>query len=199
MDVSIPQGSINPSYRPRNLVITITRYPTNMSVTLREKLKAIFELHVIRLWGLSAGESVVANTEKLVVYRSHKQAPRILIREIANKAIMKALREWVRQHVADIAEEAILADGLELLIVEPDESLTNALDAWLIRGTFPLTTGRVNNERDVTSLPSSDHVYEIALGGKVETGTDDLIERAQLWLNSFSNTIPEQAAHAVVS
>lgn len=159
-------------YRAHNLAVFVRRYPDAMEPELRDAIKDLFETQLLLLQGLISGADLSCGTGLQSPYVRELPAmiPVIGVRERYNKIVHRTLEAFVQRHVVGRTRRAILEDGLELLVVEPDPMRVYALEAWRLRGVVPLSTGISTQSRDVTASPRTEPVtYSIALDAMIES------------------------------
>jgi hypothetical protein len=153
-------------YVPRNLMLFVTRFPSQMTEKERAVIEALFEREALRFKGLVSGHEVVMDrkTQRYMVAPATDGSTSVVFREKYGKVVNAALETWVSKSIVGRTREEILADGLDLIVVEPDPTGTFALGAWHLRGIIPTNTGNASQERDTEEpLSSKDVLYHVPL------------------------------------
>lgn len=182
----------NAGYVRRNLLVFVREFPQGMPDDERLCLKSLFELHLKEFTGLSSGTFVATSSDKAQRFETEapSMSPNILIGEKYGKPVNKFFENWVAKYIIGRTSAEVLADGVEMLVVEPDPTGKHALDAWYLRGIVPLNTGIATQQRNVSApLDESGVSYRIPLGCESSTCTKTL-EYAQACLDLLNKGQP---------
>lgn len=172
-------------YVPRNTMLFVTRIPKGMSPELAAALKNIFETRVERLTGLISGVDYhTDHTGKFVAIPRLPDSVYIEFKEIYGQAIRTAFTAWSDEFVIGCTPQDLLDDqkelGLELMIVEPDPTMTCVVQAWCLKGTHMPSTGIYEHSRDVNVVRSDSVTGSVQLLGKFEVGPEHTAEACRL-------------------
>lgn len=163
-----PEWVANLAYVPKNLIAFYIP-PEDMSSELNAALKHIFELRLSHIDGLASGYETSFVADR-VAKKPYGYPVRVVVPEVIGKGVSGALEAWVNDHVTGKTQQELVQSGVKILFVEPDVTLTQVVDAWLLTGVFPSSTGEVGLSRDINGVrdPVS---HELYLNGIMEYGT----------------------------
>jgi DNA-binding Xre family transcriptional regulator len=153
-------------YVPRDLMLFVTRYPSEMSQEERDMIRTLFETEALRFEGVVAGHEVAIDdkSKRFMPYNAALCNPSIDLREKFGKPVNALLESWFYNCINGRSREEIALDGLDVIAIEPDQTLTRVLSAWHLRGIVPANTGTSSQRLDSEhSSQVSDVVYHVPL------------------------------------
>jgi len=185
-------------YAPRQPIVVVTQIPRSLRKLHEEadqRIRELFERQAMGIYGIRAGlrwitannrdpQSIAtAKGSRSVKYSPHRQNPTFIFREVYGKAVSRCLDALIH-HRAAHAES--LEEELNLLIIEPDPTLTLVSDAWHFKGLFPLTSGDQEVVRDMSSQLPVEIIHHVEMAYRSVEHRDEVTEeRAQHLLNAI--------------
>jgi hypothetical protein len=143
----------NETYRPKNLILVVTRPAASLSPELNASIKLTLELFPHVIDGAARGFTI--NLDAKAAYEPKASSLRMTFDERAGRAIGKLFETWGRE----IGRVGVGAHTtVDFMLLEPDATGRSVLDAWNCRSMFPtaMTTSQgarfLNGSRNYAQL-----------------------------------------------
>lgn len=156
------EQTVDSFYRRSNLKVAVVGFPHGMPAESKTALRAIFEVHTLRITGIATAPLNRAD-------RSEREQVTFTLFEKANKAFSLFIEHWATTYV-DGKEHSlnygVPATGIDLLFTETNAEGTEVVDAWFVQNAIPHYMSEIEHSLDKMDGQDLDEVsLEIVLKG----------------------------------
>lgn len=196
----LSQWVSNQQYVRANLIPVLIAHPSGMDYLPNPEqwigtLRALVELHPVRITGLSAGLNIeVAGTPSGGAGHQHEDFTNVTEtqsnivftwNEKYGMPVFRFLSAWVRLLMMDPHSKVagintfvgntipdMLADryAMTMAFIEPDRTHSKVVKSWLVTNMFPKDSIENTSQRDITA-PGETQNYDVAFTGLPQYGT----------------------------